>query len=402
MFNGLTDKTLDRRLKFLWYVRACGADNASMYKLYCHYNDIQELYEDTEYDKGVKLSDITLRNLTDKRLDDHFELYKLCMVLGMGLVCYEDEHFPKKLKKIKRPPLLLFYKGKYADFDKMLCAGMVGTRSMTDYGKKTAEYLAEGLAGCGVCVVSGLAKGIDGTCQRAAVNCGGFTVGVLGNSIDTIYPKENAALFNKLYSHGLVISEYWPGCKTNKYSFPERNRIIAGLSDFLIVVEAPANSGALLTATAAKAQGKPVYVPPMPLTVENAGTTALLRGGAKMISSVSGILEEYDSVLPHTIPPDAPLPSLKADEGEEELPSYTTSAARREYAYNFVLEELDSNGPETLLQLLSKTKQFTLKDLIKAVTALEMDGFVKKKAGGYYDSVPEDKVPRTLLKDNNK
>ncbi len=309
--------------KFIWLTMACGADSTQGYKVYSACGDIDKVYAADEYDfKG--LSDEQVRNLFNKRLEGAFEVLKRCKALGVRVVCIEDNSYPDKLKVIQDPPLVLYCKGKTIDFDNCFCIAMVGTRKMSGYGFKTAKYLADSAASAGAVVISGLAKGIDSTCLRAAISAGGTTVGVIGNSIDTVYPKENAALFNKMYGYGLVISEYWPGCPTTKFSFPRRNRIIAGLCNIAIVVEAPAKSGALITATHAIKQGKPVYVPPMPLTEENAGTAALLRAGANMIISPGDLLAEYEAMLPHTIPPDMPMPKEAYDDKEYDEKAFLT------------------------------------------------------------------------------
>lgn len=373
--------------KYIWLTMACGADSTFAFKIYSAFGDIEKAYMASGYDvKGI--TDEVLTGLLDKRLDASFEILKRCKALGIRIMCIEDKAYPDKLRTIADPPLVLYCKGKEIDFDNSFCIGMVGTRKMSDYGQKTAAYLADGAASAGAVVVSGLAKGIDSVCQRSALNAGGITVGVIGNSIDTVYPKENAALFNKLYTYGLVISEYWPGCKTNKFSFPRRNRIIAGLSNIVVVVEAPAASGALITATHAVKQGKTVYVPPMPLTEENAGTASLLRSGARLITSVGDLLAEYEAALPHTIPPDMPLPS--ANEESEEVPTICTAAEEKEHVYNFLLQELAENGPETLQQAALKTDRFTIRQLLSAATALELDGLITRTAGGRYDALPVD------------
>lgn len=375
--------------KYIWLTLACGVDNVYPFRLVSQLGDIDKVYAAEDYE-GISLPDCVAGALLDKRLNQAFEVLKRCKALGINIVCYDDSKYPEKLKKIKDPPMVLYYKGRFIDMDKNLCVGMVGTRKITDYGKKTAEYLAGGVASSGAVVISGLAKGIDGVCHRSALGAGGFTVGVIGNSIDTIYPKENAALFNKTYKYGLVISEYWPGCKTGKQSFPRRNRIIAGLSDVLVVVEAPAGSGALITASLAVKGGKPVCVPPMPLTAENAGTASLLRAGAKLITGVEDLLNEYEAVLPHKIAPDAPLPSLKNEDDMLYRGEKGVGASEKELAYNFLLDELEKNGPETLEQAARASTRFSLKELMLAATSLELDGFIVKTVGGRYDSLPVD------------
>lgn len=380
------DNTL-RVQKYIWLCLACGPDTSYPFRLLSHLGDIDAIYN-AQYYEGVELPDYVQTALADKRLNQAFEILKRCNSLGVKIVCFDDKEYPKKLKKVTDPPIVLYCKGKFIDMDAALCVGMVGTRRCSNHGETTAEYLASGVANSGVVVISGLAKGIDGICHRAAMSAGGFTVGVIGNSIDTIYPKENAALFNKVYKYGLVISEYWPGCKTTKYSFPKRNRIIAGLSDALVVVEAPANSGALITASLAMKMGKLVCVPPMPLIKEDAGNYYLQKAGAKTIMGVEELLSEYEARLPHKIAPDVPYPSLYSKdenpyEGEKDTPT-----SEKEMAYNFLLDELEKNGPETLEQVARQTKRFSLRELMLAATALELDGFIIKTVGGRYDSVP--------------
>jgi len=372
--------------KYAWLCLACGVDSLYPFRLISRYGDIDKVYAATDYDLDNLPDDIYGR-LMDKRLNQAFEVVKRCKALGVRMLCIDDEDYPAKLKKIKEPPVVLYCKGTVVNTDTNLCIGMVGTRKMTDYGQKTAEYLASGVANCGAVVVSGLAKGIDGVCHRASMGAGGFTIGVIGNPIDTVYPKCNASLFNKMYTKGLVVSEYWPGSKCGKQAFPRRNRIIAGLSAVLVVVDAPAGSGALITASWALKQGKTVCVPPMPLTEENAGTAALLRSGARLITSAGDLLDEYEDRLPHKILPDAPLPKLKDDVTPSEK-DYGNN--EKEHAYNFLLDELERNGPETLQQAANATTRFSFKELMLAATALELDGFIVKTVGGRYDTVPPD------------
>ncbi len=383
----MSDKGEQKLQKYIWLSLSCGADSVYPFRILSRYGDIDSVYGADSYDE-LDLPDHVVQSLFDKRLNRAFEILKKCKALGVRILCFEDGDYPLKLKKIKDPPLVLYCKGKMIDTDKSLCVGMVGTRKASDYGQKTAEYLARGIGDSGAVVVSGLAKGIDSVCQRAAMSTGGFTVGVIGNSIDTVYPKENAALFNKMYKYGLVISEYWPGCKTGRQSFPRRNRIIAGLSDILVVVEAPANSGALITASHAVKAGKPICVPPMPLTEENAGTASLLRAGARLITSVEDLLSEYEDALPHKIAADAPLPVLNSKDQDLFEGEKGTGSSEKELAYNFLLDELEKNGPETLAKAAQATNRFSLRELMLAATALELDGYIVKTPGGLYDAVP--------------
>lgn len=385
----MSAKANDKVLKFIWLTLACGPNSTYQFKLFAEFKDINELYETTEF-YSFKLPADVLAKLMNKDLKAAQEIQKKCQTMGIEILCFDDENYPKKLRKIKDPPLVLYYKGKMMNFDKKFCVSMVGTRKMTEPGKQSAEYLAGQYGKLDLIVISGIAKGIDSACQKAALSYGGSVVGVIGNSIDTIYPKENAALFNKLYKRGLVISEYWPGCVTKAECFPRRNRIIAGLADVVVIVEAPKGSGAIITANHAIRQGKKVFVAPMPLTGEYEGAAALVRmGEAQIISDPLDVLEDYKGSTEAVR-----LPKVDAMEvymSYQNAPNDgLTEAERRENVYNFLLEELDANGPETLTEVLDKAQEYTIRQLVRAATELELDGFIQKTAGGRYDTVPVD------------
>ncbi len=380
---------IDKITKYIWFTLACGPNSTYQFKLFSAYKDIHEIYDATEF-VDIKLPAEVLTRLMNKELRPAEEIQKKCKALGVDILCFEDEKYPVKLRKIKDPPLVLYCKGKMMDFDKKFCVSMVGTRKMTEPGKQSAEYLGGQYGQLDIVVISGLAKGVDSACQKAALNYGGKVVGVLGNSIDTIYPKENAALFNKLYKRGLIISEYWPGCITKAECFPRRNRIIAGLADVVVVVEAPKGSGALITANHAIRQGKKLFIAPMPLTAHYEGAAALVRTGvAKILSDPLEVLEEYGgSVEPIRLPS---LDIMGSYEYNKNLPTDgLTEAERKEMVYNFLLDELENNGPETLSEVLAKTDKYTIRQLMRAATALELDGFIQKMPGGRYDAVAVD------------
>ncbi len=385
----MSAKETDKIAEYVWLTLACGPNSTKQFKLYSEFGDAHEVYKTTEfYDK--KLPADVLARLMDKDLRPAREIQKKCKAMGIDIVCFDDERYPMKLRKIKDPPLVLYFKGKSIDFDKKFCVSMVGTRKMTEPGRQSSEYLGGEYGKLDLVVISGLAAGVDSACQKAALSYGGMVVGVLGNSIDTIYPKENAALFNKLYKYGLVISEYWPGCITKAECFPRRNRIIAGLSDVVVVIEAPKGSGALITASHALKQGKKVFVAPMPLTGQYEGAAAMVRRGEATI--MSDPLDALESFKGDTTTLRMPkMDIMTSYEYALNLPDDgLTEAERRELVYNFLLEELDANGPETMTEVYAKTEKFTIKQLIRAATELELDGLIQKTAGGRYDAIPAD------------
>jgi len=204
---------------------------------------------------------------------------------------YWDIDYPPQLREIYDPPFVLFYRGKMPVFDRPFFA-VVGTRKPTGKARKAARVFAFELAQRGVPVVSGLAKGIDAEAHLGALEGEGKTLAVLGNGIDYLYPSSNSWIGRRmLMNNGAVISEYPPGEMPLKHHFPERNRIISGLATTVVIVQAPAKSGALITADFALDQGRELYVHTEGLKgIMSKGTKELYRDGAPAVSSVTQIL----------------------------------------------------------------------------------------------------------------
>jgi DNA processing protein len=215
---------------------------------------------------------------------------------GICAITYKEKEYPSHLKEIYSPPAILYARGK---FDKMneFSVSVVGTRRFTDYGKQVTREITYGLAQTGLTIVSGLAVGIDTEAHKAALEAGGRTIAVLGGGIDdtTIFPSMNRSLAHKIIENGAVISEYPPGTASLKQNFPARNRIIAGLSLGVLVVEAPDKSGALITAYNALEQNREVFAVPGNINSKNSiGPNNLIKIGAKLVTSYEDILEELN------------------------------------------------------------------------------------------------------------
>jgi DNA processing protein len=204
-----------------------------------------------------------------------------------------DARFPGRLRAIFDPPGALFLRG--AGEPEVLgrrAVGVVGARSCSPYGGQVARNLGRELAAAGLVVVSGLARGVDGEAHRGALEAGGLTVGVLGCGIDRDYPAVNASLSRRIEETGLVVSEYEPGVEPAPWRFPARNRIIAGLCEAVVVVEARERSGALITADFALEEGREVFAVPGEITSAlSAGTNALLKLGATPLTAADDVLD---------------------------------------------------------------------------------------------------------------
>lgn len=204
-----------------------------------------------------------------------------------------NERFPENLRNIENCPFGLFYRGKLPDSSRLSIA-VVGARAATAFGQETARYFSRVLSSHGVQIISGLALGIDGYAHRGALEGGGQTWGILGCGVDLCYPRENFYLYEAMKNQGGVLSEFKPKEKPLAWHFPYRNRIISGLCDGILVVEARKKSGSLITAGLGLDQGKDIFaVPGRPVDELSAGCNSLISDGAKLVSDPEDILEEY-------------------------------------------------------------------------------------------------------------
>lgn len=208
------------------------------------------------------------------------------------VIAISDVNYPAALREIYDPPITLFAKGNLTFLGEK-SIGVVGSRDATNYGFNTAKELSYSLSHNNIVIVSGLAKGIDKAAHIGALNANGNTIAVLGCGIDICYPKENVLIYKEILKKGLIISEYIVGTKPEAGNFPARNRIISGLSNGVVIVEAKSKSGAIITADFALEQGRTVYAVPGNInSVQSGGTNELIKQGAKVITSVNDILED--------------------------------------------------------------------------------------------------------------
>lgn len=211
---------------------------------------------------------------------------------GISVLTWDDQLYPKRLKEIDQPPPVLYTRGELLETDEWAMA-VVGTRRVTAYGRQVAEDVAGVLARSGVTIVSGMARGVDTIAHRAALSAGGRTIAVLGSGVDRVYPPENRNLAEEIIQHGALISDYPLGTPPEGINFPPRNRIISGISLGVVVVEAGAKSGALITAGFAADQGRDVYaVPGNIMAPQSAGTNRLIQDGAQPLLNPQTILDD--------------------------------------------------------------------------------------------------------------
>ncbi len=271
----------------------------------------------------------------------------------------EDESYPLNLKHIYDPPYILYKKGQILKTDENAVA-IVGTRKASPYGKWTAYRLAGDLAKRGVTVVSGLAYGIDTEAHKGALDHGGRTIAVLGCGLDQCYPKSNARLMQQIERQGAVLSEYPIGMGPVPGNFPARNRIISGLAKGVVVVEAAAKSGALITAEFALEQGREVFAVPGNINSElSEGTNRLIQEGAKLVSCVEDILEE-----------------LNIDTGSFQEPLEIELSEQESKIYQIIIE----NQPIHIEYLLKKS-EMRIEQIHSIITVLQLKGLIRQLPG---------------------
>ena len=240
--------------------------------------------------------------LLDKDLSAAEEIRKTCLERGVRVLLPGDGEYPDRLRQIPDAPTVLYCIGRLPDFTKQPCIGVVGTRDADESGRKTARQLGWQIVGCGGAVATGMAAGIDGEAARGALDRGGRVIGVLGGGVDTVYPEENRWLFERVAEQGCLISEYPPGAKPMRSYFPARNRIISALSDGLVVVQAGAQSGALITARRAADQDRDVFAVPGPAgDARSRGSNRLLRDGAILAECGWDVMREYEYRYPTAV-----------------------------------------------------------------------------------------------------
>ena len=284
---------------WLWLSLRCTPGSKTYATLRKSFDSPYDVYHASEQQIEVALagSKRDIRSLCNKELTDAKKLLDYCVRTGIRLICYDSDEYPAPLREIENPPVLLYCLGEMPSAEKKLFISVVGTRSMSDYGKRMAFEIASDLSIAGAVVVSGLALGIDGCAHAAAMSAKGKTVAVLGNGVDSVYPPQHKRLASYVANNGAVISEYPPATAPEKWNFPTRNRIISAISQAVVVIEADETSGALITGRKALEQGKKVYALPGNVDEKNSyGISMLIKEGAKPISCADDILDDFNSI----------------------------------------------------------------------------------------------------------
>jgi len=279
----------------LIWLSSLGIGNSNIEKINEYFHDLKKLWQcHSSQIKSIKtLNDSVKEKLILNRNEEYInKLFTKIKKENSCVITIYDENYPNGLKYIENSPKVLYMKGSLQEEDSIAIA-IVGSRKATTYGKWACEKFAKELVNLGVTIISGLASGIDTIAHKTALENGGRTIGVLGNGIDTIYPKKNLHLYKEVEENGAIISEFPLGTPPLAFNFPQRNRIISGLSKGVIVIEAQEKSGSLITAHHALEQGKDIFALPGNInSIFSAGTNKLIKDGAKPLLEIDDIIEE--------------------------------------------------------------------------------------------------------------
>lgn len=349
-------------------VRGIGA--ARMQALMDHFGDVGLAWHaPADALRAAGLGTKVVENFLQVRSNVDLELvWQQIQARGIKVVISEEAEYPVRLKEIELPPPVLYVQGDLQAEDEWAVA-IVGTRRLTAYGRQVTTEIASMLARSGVSVVSGLARGIDGVAHKAALEAGGRTLAVLGSGVDRIYPPEHRKLAGEISRSGALISDYAPGTPPDGLNFPPRNRIIAGLSLAVVVVEAGESSGALITAKFAADQGREVFAVPGSITApQSQGTNKLIQQGASPLLDPAEVLEALNLRRVHQY--QAARKTLPADETELRLLNMLSQVPMH-------VDEI-SNQTDLPIEIVSAT-----------LTMLELKGLARQVGGMNYIAVRE-------------
>ena len=346
---------------------------------------------------------IKLKNIKETVLKEEKELTECAKLFYLNLLRNDikwthlnRKDYPYRLKNIGDPPLILFYKGKLPD-DERPCVAIVGARECSLYGEKTASMFARELSSAGVQIISGMARGIDGISQRGSISVGGNTFGVLGCGVDVIYPEENKDLFADILKDGGILSEFEPGTEPLRQYFPSRNRIISGLSDIVLVVEARKRSGTYITVTQALEQGREVFAVPGRITdALSDGCNNLIAAGAEIAVNSQTLIQDlmnkgfkyingsFDIKDKRREIVDTKEKCILSEKGKIDLNENIENTDTSKSLEEIIHKMLSQNEMSLDAIYMALGDKCSIEDLSVSLVELEMDGRIVKTGSRYF------------------
>ncbi len=341
----------------------------------CNEHDPSEIFSGSGFLKALGLTEAQVSRVNDFLAKDGWLAREIdtTQKLGARFITAKDIDYPAKLLDLKRPPVGLYVKGKMIlSFPSV---AIVGTRTPSQYGQDTASQLAKALAKSGGITISGGAQGIDSAAHRGSLSEDGITIAVFGTSIDRVYPVENKDLFARITERGAVVSEYPIGSPGEGWHFPERNRLIAGMSSRTVIVEADEKSGAMITARYAEELGRELWaVPGRICDTNSAGTNRLLLRGAKCLCDVGEFVEGFTGRREQL--------ELFAEEEEAVQEEAVNAGVELSDDEKVIYALIQQKGNRLLDELIAESGK-EIGDVISAVVMLQAEGLVVERGGRY-------------------
>ncbi len=349
----------DTLFKLLTLHNVKGLGDRTLFKLFEETNDLDLLLERVRSGQlGVVRQNVRLILPKERAISDMFEVVSN---LNINVVPSFSKEYPPQLKHLYDPPPILYVRGEFSSsFETSLA--VVGTRAYSSYGKTVLNSLLPSVVKSGVSIISGLAMGIDALAHSKALELGGFTVAVMGSGIDVIAPRQNARLYEEIVNKGCVISEFPIGTEPTRYTFPQRNRIVAALARSVLIVEAPEKSGALITAEYAADIGRDILaVPGSILSNSSRGTNKLISSGARLIMSPEDLLDAFGLV---------PGQLKSGDSRYREL----------EDIEQMIIKHI-GGSTVSIDDVIQSLQEYTYDEIIGAISKLEIEGILTRASG---------------------
>ncbi len=361
-----------------WIHNLPGIGDRTIEKLLLEFGSEKAVYEA----KGKELTKVLDEDKKNAVRDftDNWDLqgeYEELLERKIRFLTCKDQEYPSRLKKLKHPPYGIYCIGNLPG-EENPAAAVIGARECSEYGRFIARAFAGRMAEAGIAIISGMARGIDGIAQQGAVDAGGATYAVLGCGVDICYPASNIKLYEEIIATGGgILSVFVPGMEPQKRNFPERNRIVAGLSDILLVVEARQKSGTWITVDMALEQGKNVYAVPGRLTDRlSDGCNLLIRQGAGIALSPEDLIREVEILKNRQ--------GMSRQENEER--TKPQNAQKEEGIYKF-LDFSPRTADELLKQMRKAGKNVELSEVLSELILLCMEGKARQEAGCYVKTI---------------
>ncbi|MBO5210579.1 MAG: DNA-processing protein DprA [Clostridia bacterium] len=365
---------------YIWLQLCLGQGNRYITRIFESFSSAKAVFVSDAATRAKLLPKTVCEKLDNSRLGESKSILEFCNKNEITVVNYHNRNYPEMLREIDNPPVVLYIKGNFPDFNSLPSICVVGPRIVSEFGKKSAYSLGYRLAKAGFIVVSGGAVGSDTYAHLGALKAGGITVLVMACGFSVSYLEENRALREHISKSGCLISEYPPDVSVTKFTFPVRNRIMSGLTLGTVLVEAAKRSGALITANHALNQGRDVFViPGMPNMKQYSGSNMLLRDGAKPLLDTSDIFNEYICRYPDKI-------DIEKAYKTEPKPEKVKNNKK-------ILNVSLSNQAKIVYNCLDKQKFYpddlntglSPSDLLSALTELEMEFIIRALPGGQYE-----------------